>query len=188
MSTFLPPLSDQDRDHVLSPGFVTAMLFTTFLGVFYMTVTNMAGIYIVSSMGGSHLISIYAMVYFALGNALGIPLAQPLAHRFGTRYTLVGCLIVYACFSTLCALAPNFIWFNIFRLGLGWASGPFYIIAYHFFVTYASPKKRQTLTSFLSAEFSVVPTFGVCFGGWLAYEAHWRWIFHVNGPTALLLA
>jgi DHA2 family multidrug resistance protein len=36
--------------------------------------------------------------------------------------------------------------------------------------------------------YASVPVLGACFGAWLAYEAHWSWIFHFNEPVALLLA
>ena len=69
----------------------------------------MAGIYIVSDLGGSTYISVYAMVSFGLGNVLSIPLADPLADRLGPIKLLVYALLLYTLFSILCGLASTFI-------------------------------------------------------------------------------
>ena len=99
--------------------FYVCLLTTLFLAIFYNTVTNMAGIYIVSELGGDNYISIYAMVFFGLGNILSLPLANPLADRFGPIKLQVYSLLIYTFFSILCGLAPTFFIFNLYRLGMG---------------------------------------------------------------------
>jgi MFS transporter, DHA2 family, multidrug resistance protein len=175
------------QDRVPSHFFV-CLLATLFLAIFYNTVTNMAGLYIVSDLGGSNEISVYPMVFFGLGNALSIPLANPLADRIGPIKLLVNGLLLYTLFSILCAVAPTFFIFNLFRLGLGLASGLFYILCRRLLIAFSPPEKLERYTFVMIIMYVVVPVLGACFGAWLAYEEHWEWIFHVNEPVSLFLA
>lgn len=168
--------------------FFFALLTTLFLAIFYNTVTNMAGIYIASDLGGNGAISVYPMVFFGLGNALTIPLANPLADRFGPIRVLVSGLLFYLFFSTLCSWASTFFYFNVFRLGLGASSGLFYILCRRLLVALAPPEKEKAYGFAMVLMFAVVPVVGACFGAWLAYEGVWRWIFHINTPVACALA
>jgi MFS transporter, DHA2 family, multidrug resistance protein len=177
------------REAAQTPFVFVICLFTTlFLAVFYNTVTNMAGIYIVSDLGGSSDISVYSMVFFGLGNVLSIPLANPLADRFGAIKLLIYSLFLYTFFSILCGISSTFFVFNLFRFGLGLASGPFYILTRRLLHALA-PKEILSVCSFImTLMYVVVPVLGVTFGAWLAYENLWRWIFHLNEPIALFLA
>lgn len=168
--------------------FYVCLLTTLFLAIFYNTVTNMAGIYIVSELGGDSYISIYAMVFFGLGNILSLPLANPLADRFGPIKLQVYSLLIYTFFSILCGLAPTFFIFNLYRLGMGIASGVFYILCRRLIVACASPEECKTYSFIMLLLYAVIPVLGASFGAWLAYDNFWRWIFHVNEPISLFLA
>lgn len=171
-----------------TPFFFFCLFTALFLAIFYNTVTNMAGLYIVSELGGSSEISVYPMVFFSLGNTLTIPLASPLADRCGPIKLLVYSLLVYTLFSILCAVAPTFFVFNLFRFGMGLASGPLFILCRQLLLIFASPEKVKSYSFLMLLFYAIVPVLGACFGAWLAYEAHWRWIFHVNELVALFLA
>ncbi len=168
--------------------FYLSLLTTLFLAVFYNTVTNMAGIYIVSDLGGENFTSVYAMVFFGLGNILSLPLTIPLSNRFGPIRVLVFCLLLYTGFSILCGIAQTFFIFNLYRFGMGVASGPFYLLCRKVLVACASPEECKTYSFFMLLLYAVVPVLGASFGAWLAYDNFWRWIFHVNEPISLFLA
>jgi len=172
----------------IPPLFFVCLLATLFLAIFYNTVTNMAGVYIASDLGGSSEISVYPMVFFGLGNALGIPLTNPLADRVGPIKLLVNGLLVYTLFSILCGMAPTFFIFNVFRFGLGFSSGLFYILCRRLLITFSPAEKLETYSFFMIIMYVIVPVLGACFGAWIAYEYDWTWIFHVNEPVSLLLA
>lgn len=171
-----------------SPFFFFALFTTVFLAIFYNTVTNTAGLYIASELGGSHEMSVYPLVLFGLGNVLSVPLAKPLIARFGAIRSLIGCLWLYALFATLCVWSPTFLVFNFLRLCLGYASGPFYVLVSRLINTCAPQEKKPFFTSIMLTLFVVLPALGSSFGAWLAYETHWRWIFHINQPIAIFLA
>lgn len=172
----------------LSAWFFIALFTSLFLAIFYSTVTNMAGIYIVSELGGSIDISVYALVAFGLGNTLTIPIANPLADRLGPIYLLIGGLLVYTLFSVLCGLAETFVWFNIFRFGLGLASGLFFILFRRLIIDWMPASSLEKHLFFMTLMYAIVPVFGASFGAWLAYENYWRWIFHLNAPISFFLA
>lgn len=171
-----------------TPFFFIALLASLFLAVFYNTVTNMAGVYIVSDLGGSTYTSIYAMVFFGLGNLLSLPLTNPLADRFGPIKLLVFGLLFYTFFSILCGFAETFVLFNLFRFGMGLSSGFFYILCRRLLIACATPEECKTYSFFMLLLYAVVPVLGASFGAWLAYVNHWRWLFHVNEPISLFLA
>jgi len=169
-------------------SFFICVYLSLFLAIFYNTVTNMAGIYIASDLGGSVETSVYPMVFFGLGNVLSLPLANPLADRLGSVKLLVYGLLIYTFFSVLCSIAPTFFLFNVFRLGLGLSSGIFYILCRNLIIEFTSPKNREAYAFIMLLLYVLLPVFGACFGAWLAYESHWRWIFHFNEPISLFLA
>lgn len=171
-----------------STPFFIALFTTLFLAVFYNTVTNMAGIYIASELGGDTYISVYSMVSFGLGNVLAIPLANPIADRIGPIKLLVYGLILYTIFSVFCGLATTFFLLNVYRFGLGLASGPFYILCRRLLVAFAPAEKVSIYSFTMILIYAIAPVLGATFGAWLAYENHWRWIFHVNEPISLFLA
>lgn len=171
-----------------TPWFFGALYLTLCLAIAYMTVTNMAGVYIASDLGGSCEISVYPMVFFGLGNLLSIPLTSVLASRFGPVKLLVYALLLYACFSHLCAISSTFFILNLSRLGLGFAAGFFYLLCRKLMITFAPEEKLSSYLFISVLLFGVVPVLGVSFGAWLAYETHWRWIFYFNAPIALILA
>ena len=98
----------------MKPLFYVSLFTTLFLVLFYNTVTNMAGLYIASDLGGSQEISVYPMVFFGLGNALTIPLAKFLAERFGAARSLATCLLLFSLISLFCSNAPTFFLFVFF--------------------------------------------------------------------------
>src|SRR5579872_6055579 len=170
-----------------SPFFFFAAFATLFLGVFFFTVTNTAGLYIASELGGSADISVYPMVFYGLGNCISIPLSKYFLDRFGPRPTVLASLLVYTFFSVICGLAPTFFLFNLYRFGLGLGAGPFYLFCNRMIVIYAAEEKKHLYFTISMLIYSITPVMGLCFGAWLAYENYWTWIFHCNEPVSLFL-
>jgi MFS transporter, DHA2 family, multidrug resistance protein len=169
-------------------AFFLSLYVVLFFGVFYNTVTNLAGLYIVSDLGGDPHTSVYAMVFFGLGSALAIPLAMPFADRYGTVRVLVSSLICYACCAFFCATASTFFLLNLFRVGAGFAAGFFYMLIYRLMQRHAPPEKLPNYSFAMLLFFATVPVLGACIGGWVAYENHWRDLFYFPIPIALLLS
>lgn len=170
-------------------SFFLFCLFIPFISaLFFLTITNMSGIYIVSDLGGNTKTAIYPMIFFGLGNALSLPLTHRLAHSIGPIKLLSYCLFFFACFSLLCAKAETFFLFNVFRLFQGYSAGFFFVLSRNLILKF-SPNEKKDLFSFLMVLcYATVPVFGACFGATVAYEYHWSYLFHFNIPIALFLA
>ncbi len=160
---------------------------TLFLGVSYFTVTNTAGLYIASELGGSPEISVYPMVFFGLGNCISIPLSKYFLDRFGPRPTIILSLILYTVFSLFCGMAPTFFLFNLYRFGLGIGAGFFYLFCNRIIVLYVPDEKKRYFFTTAILMYSIAPVVGLSIGAWLAYENFWRWIFHLNEPFSIFL-
>lgn len=172
-----------------APCFFFAVFTMLFLGVFYFTVTNMAGIYITWELGGAHITSVYPMVFYGLGNALGIPLAKDLADRIGAPRLAISALLLYTLFSLFCSYSPTYGLFNFYRFLMGFSAGPFFFLCKRWIDQYGENDHQKSFFSTVSIlMFSIAPVLGACFGAILAYEVHWRWIFHCNEPISLFLA
>lgn len=164
------------------------LLVVIFLTIFNNTITNMAGIYIASDLGGSPKISVYPMVFYGLGNLLTLPLAAPFGERYGQKNMLIVCLLLFTLCSYICAYATTFFLFNICRFLLGLSSGPFYVLCRAFINRIAPKETLPTYSFILILLFSIVPVLGACFGAWIAYDYQWQWVFHVCEPISLFLA
>lgn len=166
----------------MTNAFPFPLFCTFFLVLINFTLTMMAGVYIVSDLGGERFISIYAASFYSIGNAMSIPLGKLLADHFGARRPILVCLLLFALSSFLCSEAPSFPIFVFGRLLQGIVSGPLYSL-----ITRSLPKKNYVplvnVTMFIAA-----PILGAVVGGWIAYDYNWRWLFYVNTPISIVLA
>lgn len=164
-------------------------LFTVlFFSVFSLTLTIMASVYIAGDLGGSNDIAIYTVCFYGLGNVLGIPLGYPLSYRYGTVSTLCISLHLFAFFSLLCMLAPNYPFFLLFRLLQGIAAGPFFATTNLLFASLTPQKWKSTCNVISSTMLTIVPILGACWGGWIAYDYHWRYSFFFNIVLVVLIS
>lgn len=148
------------------------------------TLSIMSGLYTVWELGGTHYISTYTVSFYALGNALGIPLGKPFADRFGYSKVLIITLCLFSLFTLLCATSSTLFEFLLFRTLQGIAGGFFYLI-----LARLVPKEsKEKYTLWALTIFAVGPIVGACFGGFVAYEFHWTYIFYAVTPIPLILA
>ncbi len=156
--------------------------------IFNYTLSLMASPYIVGELGGSNDTTTYTVSFFALGNALGIPLGRTLFPKIGTARFLVIAILLFTFFSWMCAIAPTYPFFNIARFFQGFSSGPIYALGFHLFNHLQPKEKKDLFTSIALTIFTIGPVLGACWGGWIAYQWNWRWVFYFNIPFKLLLA
>ena len=118
-----------------------------FLVIFNYTLNLIASIYIVGDLGGSNYISTYTVIFYILGNALGVPLGKPLSECFGIRKSIVFCLLFFSLFSWLCAVSPNFPAFITSRFFQGLVGGPFFVLIDRIIGSLAPESKKRLFTS-----------------------------------------
>lgn len=171
-----------------STPFFFAIFCILFATIFSYTLSIIAGPYIVGELGGSNDIATYGVSFYALGNALGIPLGKPLIPRMGATRLLVIAIVLFAFFTGVCAISPTFPIFNIARFFQGFVSGPFYAVIFSFLGIFSPPEKRERFRAIALTIFTVGPVIGASWGGIIAYLWNWKWAFVFNVPLLLILA
>lgn len=174
---------------VRTPIFFVCNLMIPFLiALLYLSVTDLAGLYVVSDLGGSGKISVYSLVFYGIGVCLGLPLANAFADRFGTVRVYVFFLYFFSAASVLCGVSPTFFILNIFRLFLGFASSFFLVLTRRLLWHYLKPVPRE-ICNFLMLLYHIVgPVIGACIGAVFAYFISWRLAFFVEIPFLIWVA
>lgn len=156
--------------------------------VFNLTLPIMAGLYIVSDLGGSSYLAPYGVSFFCIGNVLGVPLGKPCATRLSVIQLYLLCLSLMVIFSWQCAIATDYSHFILFRFLEGFASGPLYLLITNTLIPLLSPEKKPSFTlPLILTCFSITPVLAACWGGFIAYNYHWRTLFFSNIPICLFL-
>lgn len=164
-------------------------LFTTLFFIIYnYTISIMASLYIVGDLGASHSIAIYSVTFYALGNALGVPLGQPLARRFGTGTIFVYSLLFFALFSFFCATVTSYALFVAMRFAQGFVAAPLYVLINKLIGLLQPDKRKETFSIITVTIFAVSPVIGACIGGFVSYDYKWRYLFYLNIPFVVGLA
>jgi MFS transporter, DHA2 family, multidrug resistance protein len=184
MSTSIIAALKRPPDHFL----YAALFCSSFIVAFNSTLTLIASPYIVGDLGGSNDIASYTISFFALGNALGIPLGKILLDKHGAARFLACGMLLFAFLSFTCAIAPNYPFFNVARFLQGFSCGPFYAFISHLSSKLVPVEKRSLFTSITLSIFTMTPVIAACWGGWIAYEWNWRYVFYFNLPLKLFLA
>ena len=159
-----------------------------FLIVMSFTITSIASPYIVSDLGGDRTITSYALSYFGFGTAITIPLAQPLAVKFGEKKFLLSCILAFSLAAFLCGIASTYFFLLSGRFLQGMASGPFYPLLVHFFSVLVPPNKKIAIVWTFVTILVVVPVIGASLGGVVAYLYNWRAFFFFTAAAGTLLA
>ena len=165
-----------------------ALFCVLFCVIFNYTLSLMAAPYIVADLGGSNDINTYSVSFFALGNALGVPLGRGLLAQIRPARFLIIVLLLFTFFSWVCAISPNNPFFNVARFFQGFVGGGLSMRWHLFLLGSLQPKEKKGLfiCVFLTL-FPVTPVLGACWGGVVAYLWEWRWAFYFNIPFLLLL-
>lgn len=172
----------------ISNFLICALLFVIFLVIFNFTLTMMAGPYIAGSLGASNDIATYTTIFFAFGNAIGLPLSRILSLRMGTVPLLCACLLLFAILSYSSAQCESYAAIVASRFLEGFAAGPVFPVVVRILFSLTPPEKKQTLSSSIILISALAPVFGASYGGWISYDYHWTWVFYGNLPLMLVLS
>lgn len=173
---------------LISKPIYVALLSVIFLVIFNFTITNIAAPYIAGSLGASNDIATYTITFFALGNAIGMPLSRLLSCRLGSLHLLCLCLVLFAALSYVCTLSESYLAIVIARFVQGFVAGPLFPLVSRILSSLTEEKQRSKTTSCIILISAITPVLGACWGGWIAYDYYWTWIFHLTSPLLLLLS
>ncbi len=126
-------------------------------------------------------LSIYVM---AVG--IATPLSGYLGDRFGQKRVFLSGIALFGLASLLCGLAPNLTVLIIFRAVKGIAGGLSVPLGTSLLYQAFPPHERGKALGFFGIALVFAPAMGPILGGWLVDQGHWRWIFYLNVPIAVL--
>jgi MFS transporter, DHA2 family, multidrug resistance protein len=130
---------------------------------------------------------IWFSIAYLLALATGVPLAAHLTITLGRKKTLIIAATIFFTFSTLSGCTTSYYGLLIPRFLSGVGAGIFFPICVSILPSYF-PKKRLTLAlAFYSGlGFGLGIACGDLFGGYIAQNFNWRWIFFANIPAGIL--
>ncbi len=169
-------------------GLLAGLMATLCFIYLSMSLTLMAGPYIVSELGGSMQIAIYAFAAFGVGNGIGIPLGRILIGKIHGWKLIIWGLFFFGVTSISSATAETYPTFLISRLMEGIVSGTFYQVILQIEINFFRKKHEKVFNRLSANLFITAAVAGVCLGGWTAYVYEWRDLFYYQGLGAFLLS
>jgi EmrB/QacA subfamily drug resistance transporter len=127
-----------------------------------------------------------AVTSYLVGLAIFIPASGWVADRFGASTTFRAALLIFALTSIGCALSTSLSSFVVFRFLQG-AGGAMMVPVGRLVIVRTVPKAELVRAlAVLTMPALIGPILGPPLGGLIVTVAHWRWIFVINVPVALL--
>jgi MFS transporter, DHA2 family, multidrug resistance protein len=179
------------EDSLTKPRFLMTLFVmygSLFLAIFNYTLSIIAAIYISSDLGGGSSTITYSISFFALGNALGIPLGCFFLSKWGIRRPLLACTILFVFFAWASAIAYSYTDFLVGRLLQGLVCGPYYAFILGLQNVVIPPNYKKWVPPLNACIFIVTPALGAAWGGWISYEWNWRILYYIDAPLAIIFA
>src|SRR5256885_13175207 len=121
-----------------------------------------------------------------LASTIVVPVAGKLSDIYGRKPLYMTGVIVFAVWSALSGLAPNF-WFLVFaRFVQGAGMGFIMPLSQAIIGDMNAPRERGKYQGMLGASFGLASIVGPAAGGFITEHFSWRWLFFVNLPVALV--
>lgn len=165
-------------------GFVLAM--ANFMAVLDTTIANVALPNIAGALGASPNEGTSVITFFAVAEAITIPLTGWLAGRFGSVRVFLFSMAGFGITSALCGLAQNLPMLVAFRILQGLCAGPMMPLS-QALLTQVTPKRYYAQAiGFWTMTVIVAPIVGPLLGGTIADTIGWEWAFYINVPVAIV--
>lgn len=159
----------------------------SFMAVMDITIANVSIPTISGNLGVSTDVGEWAITFFAVANAIFIPLTGWLSRRFGQVRLFVAAVAAFTVASALCGLSRSFDQLLVFRVLQGMVAGPIVPLSQALLIAVFRPEKRTLAVAMWAMTNMAGPVAGPVLGGWLTDDYHWSWIFFVNAPFGLLV-
>lgn len=112
-----------------------------------------------------------------VATAVATPATGWLVARFGQRKVMLWSVIGFSVSSLLCATANSLVPLLIYRIGQGAFGAPMVPLSQAIIVATYPPERRAWAQGLFGMAVVVGPAIGPVFGGYLAEEYNWRWVF-----------
>lgn len=125
---------------------------------------------------------------FLVGIIIGQLLLGPLSDATGRRPVLIVGSLLFAAFSTACALAPNVEVLNAARVGQGITGAAGIVVSRAVVADLFNDRELPSVFSRLGAITATAPVLASLLGGALLLVVSWRYVFAALAVTGLFLA
>lgn len=171
---------------VLAVAAVTLGL-ASFMAVVDITIANVSVPTISGNLGVSSEEGEWTITFFAIANAICIPLTGWLGRRFGQVRLFVGAVAAFTLASVLCGLSRSFEALLVFRILQGAVAGPIVPLSQALLIAVFPPERRTLAVAMWAMTNMAGPVAGPLLGGWITDQYSWPWIFLVNAPVGVLV-
>lgn len=157
-----------------------------FLSVVDLTMVNIILPHIAGGYGATPNEVTLVVTFFAVSQAISMPLSGWLAGRFGVVRIFLIALFLFALSSLLCGLAPSLGALVAARIFQGLSAGPIVPLSQAIMQRTFPPKYLSSGLIVWGMALMSGPLVGPALGGFLADTVGWPWGFFVNMPIAAL--
>jgi len=120
-----------------------------------------------------------------VATAVVTPMTGWLVGRFGRRPVMIWSVFGFALSSLLCATATSLAPLLVYRIGQGAFGAPLVPLSQALIVATYPEKDRAMAQGFFGMSVVLGPAIGPVFGGYLAEDYGWRWVFLLIVPLSL---
>lgn len=177
-------------DRAADPRAKWKVLFSVVFGIFMivldMTVVNVAFKTLQDEYAANLNLTQWVLSIYVLAIGIATPLSGYLGERYGEKRVFLGGVFLFGLSSLLCGLAPSLTILIIARALQGVAGGLSSPLGTSLLFKAFPVNERGKAMGVFGIAMVVAPALGPILGGLLVDSGHWRWIFFINVPIALL--
>ncbi|WP_459933981.1 DHA2 family efflux MFS transporter permease subunit [Fundidesulfovibrio butyratiphilus] len=151
-----------------------------FVVVLDTTITNVSIPTIAGNMGVSTSEGTLVITFYAVAEAIMIPLTGWLMLRFGQVRVFLTSLLLFTFFSICCGLSTSLNMLIIFRILQGIAGGPLIPLSIVLLISIFPREKSSAAVAIWGMTTVVAPIIGPILGGWICDSLEWPIIFYIN--------
>lgn len=166
---------------------IVAVLITgAFLAILNQTLLATAIPHIMIDLNLSENTAQWLTTIFMLVNGIMIPISAFLMETFTSRQLFLTAMITFAIGTLVCAVAPNFPVLMVGRIVQATGAGIMMPLMMTIFLLIFPIERRGTAMGTVGLVISFAPAIGPSLSGWLLEYYHWKSLFYIVFPLAIL--
>ena len=164
---------------------VAAGILGAFMAILDIQITNSSLKEILGTLSATQEEGSWVATAYLVAEIIAIPLSGFFSRVFGVRAFLLGNMLLFLGFSTLCGSAWSLNSMIFFRLLQGFTGGALIPMAMTLVLTRVPPAKRPISLAMFGLTMTLAPTLGPTLGGYLTEIYGWSSIFYINWVPGL---